>query len=205
MMEPIFYKYRSLENWKFVLDILLNGRLYAASFETLNDPMEGRYFYFEDDVTRQFKEAILNHKADWKICSLSKTRSNTLMWSYYAGGHRGVAVGVRVRRVRGRDFHFKEVRYDMEVHVGPGRDAAAVALDILTQKQLAWKHENEFRVFVRRPFVNVEIRELVFGCNISPADGDLLIRLARKCLPGVKIVKLEESDLDAPTTLSPGE
>jgi hypothetical protein len=92
----ILYKYRSLGNWKFVLDILLNKRLYAASFATLNDPMEGRYFYFKDEVTRQFRAAILYQKTGWKICSLSKTATNTLLWSYYAGGHTGIAVGVAV-------------------------------------------------------------------------------------------------------------
>ena len=43
--EPTFYKYRSLENWRFVLDIFLNKRFYAAPFASLNDPMEGRYYY----------------------------------------------------------------------------------------------------------------------------------------------------------------
>ena len=41
-MNEILYKYRSLDNWKFVLDIFLNKRLYAASFYDMNDPMEGR-------------------------------------------------------------------------------------------------------------------------------------------------------------------
>ena len=80
-----------------------------------------------------------------------------------------------------------------------------MALDILTQKQLAWGHEEEFRVFARQPFVDVEIRELVLGCAVSPVDRELLTRLAEKCLPRVKIVKLRRSDLDAPPTLSRDE
>jgi len=196
---PIHYKYRSLENWKFVLDIFLNRRLYAASFETLNDPMEGRYFYFNDEVTKQFRAAILNRKAGWRICSLSKTASNTLMWSYYASGHQGIAIGVSIRPVRGSDLQLKDVRYDREVHVGPrkvGRTVDDVALDILTQKQLAWEHEKEVRVFVRQPFVEIDVRELVFGCLISQVDKELLIGLARKVAPRAKFRTLERDDLD---------
>ena len=41
------YKYRSLrQNLDFVLDILLNGRLYCAEYQTLNDPLEG--FFIEE-------------------------------------------------------------------------------------------------------------------------------------------------------------
>ena len=38
------YKYRSLRrNLDFVLDILLNERLYCANYTALNDPLEGYY------------------------------------------------------------------------------------------------------------------------------------------------------------------
>jgi hypothetical protein len=39
----LLHKYRSLTDWKFVLDIFAHQRLYAASFLDLNDPMEGDY------------------------------------------------------------------------------------------------------------------------------------------------------------------
>ena len=37
MADQLLYKYRSLENWKFVLDAVVHGRLYAATFDTLNE------------------------------------------------------------------------------------------------------------------------------------------------------------------------
>ena len=39
----MLYKYRTLDDFQFVLDILVNKRLYAATFEEMNDPMEGFY------------------------------------------------------------------------------------------------------------------------------------------------------------------
>ena len=64
MTTQALYKYRSLENWKLALEIVVNKRLYAAPFHALNDPMEGRYFYFYfgEAVTRSFRRAVLNNK-----------------------------------------------------------------------------------------------------------------------------------------------
>lgn len=38
-----YYKYRSLSNLRFFLDILIYKRLYMASYSELNDPMEGAF------------------------------------------------------------------------------------------------------------------------------------------------------------------
>ena len=38
-----FYKFRSLNNTEFAFDILINNRLYCASYESLNDPFEGEF------------------------------------------------------------------------------------------------------------------------------------------------------------------
>ena len=37
----MLYKYKSLDNLMWILDIILNKRLYAAKYTELNDPMEG--------------------------------------------------------------------------------------------------------------------------------------------------------------------
>src|SRR3990170_4726227 len=109
MPKEIFYKYRSLDNWKFVIDIIVNSRLHAAPFQSLNDPMEGRYYYFGDTVTQGFKKAIYESKMRRNICSLSQERASTLLWSYYAAGHTGVAFGVQVPNAS--DKHKVEVRH----------------------------------------------------------------------------------------------
>ena len=46
MERTTLYKYRSLENFEFFLDILLNKRLYASSYKDLNDAMEGVYYSY---------------------------------------------------------------------------------------------------------------------------------------------------------------
>lgn len=42
-MAQHYYKFRSLQNLKRFIDIILNERLYASRYNELNDPMEGVY------------------------------------------------------------------------------------------------------------------------------------------------------------------
>jgi len=200
MSKEIFYKYRSLDNWKFIIDIVVNSRLYAAPFQLLNDPMEGRYYYFGETVTQGFRKAISQSKRRRNICSLSQERANTLLWSYYAGGHTGVAFGVQVPSV-GKDVEIRLVRYDNGVYLGRDvlrQNPDRVALDILTQKQVPWQHEREVRVFTSTNFVSVKLKELMLGCNISREDQELITTLARRWHPRISVTKLERSSLDYP-------
>jgi|SRR3712207_176348 len=201
MPEPIFYKYRSLDNWKFVLDIIVNKRMYAAPFHALNDPMEGRYFYFGKDVTHGFRRAIYQSKRRKNILSLSETKTNTLLWSYYAAGHKGVAFGVRLPGVPDADIEIKPVTYDNGVYIGPKEarlQPDAVALRILTQKQMPWAHEREVRVFSAEKFVPVTLSELVLGCQIDSTDATLISDIVKRWHPRIKITRLDRAALDNP-------
>jgi hypothetical protein len=202
MLKEVFYKYRSLDNWKFALDIIVNSRLHAAPFQSLNDPMEGRYYFFGDTVAKGLKKAIYESKQRRNICSLSRERISTLLWSYYAAGHTGVAFGVQVLRTGDPpNVEVRPVRYDSGVYIGPEavhRSPDAVALDILTQKQLPWQHEKEVRVFAATSFVRVKLTELVLGCNISPEDQKLITAVARRWHPRIRVRKLNQSSLDHP-------
>ncbi|UCD31996.1 MAG: DUF2971 domain-containing protein [Desulfobacterales bacterium] len=199
MTNEILFKYRSLDNWKFLLDIFLEQRLYASSFRSLNDPMEGRYYYFGDEVTKAFKRAIRESKDYWKICSLTRKSQNTLMWSYYGGGHTGVALGVAICQRRGQ--RILSVSYDNEVYVDEShlrRSPKNVALEILSQKQLNWMHEEEVRVFSSQPFVRIELKTVLLGCQMPDADRKLIAKLVKKVTPKAKVRQLSRSDLDSP-------
>jgi hypothetical protein len=205
MATEVFYKYRSLDNWKFALDIIVHSRLHAAPFQSLNDPMEGHYFFFGDTVAKSFKKAIYKSKQRRNICSLSRERLSTLLWSYYAAGHTGVAFGVLIPSVEdGQNVEIRPVRYDNGLSIGKKElrlNPDAVALNILTQKQLAWQHEKEVRVFAPTSFVPVKLTELVLGCNISPMDQKLITAVARRWHPRIKVKKLDRSSLDHPEAI----
>ena len=201
MPPATLYKYRSLGNWQFVIDILLNERVYAAPFPMLNDPMEGRLIYFQDDIAAHYRRATRRTKNTLRICSLSATKLNTLLWSYYAEGHAGVAFGLRVRPgQRGVVAGPTLVRYDSRIVIS--KESARtlkpqeLARLILEQKQEAWQHEQEHRVFSTSAFVEVEIRELVLGCNVSEQDELILRKLVSKLRPRARVLRLSRGDLD---------
>jgi hypothetical protein len=164
--------------------------------------MEGRYYYFGDTVTQGFRKAIYQSKRRRNICSLSQESASTLLWSYYAAGHTGVAFGVQVPNARdNHNVEVRHVRYDNGVYLGEDvvrRNPDIVALDILTQKQLPWEHEKEVRVFAATSFVRVKIKELILGCNISQEDQELITVVARRWHPKISVTKLQRSSLDHP-------
>jgi hypothetical protein len=112
MFPQTLYKYRSFENWRLLVDILVNHRLYAAPFKDLNDPMEGRYYFFSDELSKAFRRLVPARKDEWRICSLTSNPSSTLMWSYYSGGHTGVVLGLTVLLPPSRAFRIEQVRDD---------------------------------------------------------------------------------------------
>ena len=98
-MEPMhFYKYRSLSNIRYFLDILIFKRLYLASYSELNDPMEGA-FRIQNGVDVSWLSLLRSEKNNIHICSLSKTYNSILMWSHYADSHKGCCIELEVTSV----------------------------------------------------------------------------------------------------------
>lgn len=58
----MYYKYRDFSSLQFALDIFVNKRMFAASFETLNDPMEGSYLYEQGMLAQYQVDAIYGEK-----------------------------------------------------------------------------------------------------------------------------------------------
>ena len=93
----MLYKYRSLNNFKYFVDIILNNRLYASPYFDLNDPMEGYYLYPNGKYSDSILKKIKGEKEKIRICSLTRYENNELMWAHYADGHGGICLGFSVR------------------------------------------------------------------------------------------------------------
>ena len=208
---PLLYKYRTLDNWRFFLDIVVNRRLFAASYLDLNDPMEGYYQYASDKVlsdkyseaiqqdkeARQLERELTRKKRLLRICSLSEEPRSTLMWSYYAGGHTGVAIGINSpTRHGGRRvepvFYDNTMKLQIQELEGSIQD---VAVKILTRKLYSWRHEAEHRVFTEKDFIPVTIKEVMLGCKISDDDKKMVHNLVEKFCPDADVHKLKRSEL----------
>ena len=85
-----FYKYRSLNEFKYILDILINQQLYATNYKNMNDPMEGLFYTYNLD--EKCKKAIKGGKKERKFCSLSSKPNELLLWGHYADGCKGIVI-----------------------------------------------------------------------------------------------------------------
>lgn len=174
----MLYKYRSIKNTMFLLDILVYSRFFAAKFDSLNDPMEGHFRYRRSKVGRDLLREIRSLKKELRICSLSEKLNNTLMWSYYADGHKGVAIGVEIDS---NEYELIPVRYrERAASVSKSIDSEKAVKKLLSTKLLPWEHEQEVRILTYDEFIDVEIKEIVFGKRIDDDDRILLKKLAKK-------------------------
>ena len=195
---PAFYKYRAVEPWQFLLDILVNEQLYAARFESLNDSMEGVFTYSKDQENQGFIRELVKNQAKLGICSLSQTHCNTVMWSYYADGHKGLVLEVEIDSKQEAIVASSPVTYEKDISFKGfhGSDAQSEAIKILSKKLSAWNHEHEYRIFSRHKFVPVNLRRLYLGCKMPDHHQELIERLVNRINPEISVVPMKETDLD---------
>lgn len=186
-MTNILYKYRTLDNFQNFVDILINNRLYAAKYKDLNDPMEGQYYYKNGRLNKNIRDKLLEEKGELRLCSLSRSKDNQLMWSHYAKGHRGVAIGVQVNNSR---FTVKPIQYNGLTYIYNQDYNHQTAIEILSHKLEVWDYEEEVRVFVsNQQFIEVSIKEVIIGIKMDEFDYLLVKDLIKRINPSIKIIK----------------
>lgn len=186
-MNDILYKYRGLSNFRFFTDIILQNRLFASKYSELNDPMEGQYYYDNGELNSEIRSKILNEKNSYRICSLSRKKDNELMWSHYAGGHKGVAIGLRINKNK---YSVRPIQYTGLAYMTNQHLNSESPLEILSHKLEVWSYEEEERVFIRdKMFVDVEIVQVITGRAMSNQDFSFIKKLVNQINPDIEIIK----------------
>ena len=167
----MLYKYRTLHNFQFVLDIIVNQRLYAATYDSMNDPMEG-FYTSNPNVPSDALASLEQMMKSLMICSLTPHKDNPLMWAHYADGARGIAIGVEISGAE----DVRNVEYESHSHLIANKSTSIErAKSILTYKAGYWGYEDEVRVFIEdENYINVEVKEVVFGEKVDPDRKSLL-------------------------------
>jgi len=188
-LERILYKYRSLENFKTFIDIILKNRLYAAKFKELNDPMEGQYLYRNGELNIDIRNQLSEEKNNLRLCSLSRVNNNELMWSHYANGQRGVAIGVEINKL---EYNIRQVQYNGLPYIQNHNLNNQTAIEILSNKLEIWNYEEEERVFIHdKHYINVKVKEIILGRAMSNYDNGIIRDLIDKINPDIRIIRAE--------------
>lgn len=197
----VLWKYRSLKNMEFVVDIFAKNRMYLGRFDELNDPMEGAFIsygnrdYAIDPSTRQaLSRDVIEQKRRLGILSLSKEPRSLLMWSHYADGGRGIAIGINVKN------NIHKVKYTKDaVILAENHDPEVFSRYVLTHKYCAWKYEKEWRVIKsleddfsdasneNRYFEDFEFSLVLLGPKITESDRSNILECLQKFSPNTPV------------------
>ena len=187
-MEEHYYKFRSLQNLKFFIDIILNERLWAAKYTDLNDPMEGAYM---TDIDHRYLIDLLKSEKDkTRICSLSKCYNDNRMWAYYGDSHQGCCIEVSLKNQREKP---KDVNYIEKL---PQVYQVKSGCELLLHKSSQWKYEQEVRVFRKAKYVKIQIHRIIFGLKVSEADYLFHKRIINQLNPSIQVCQIQENEID---------
>lgn len=158
------YKFRSLENFDRIVDILVNKKFYLSKWSDLNDPMEGYFHHIIYDTDIIYKDKIkqfINNKNELRICSFANTVSPILLWTHYANQHKGIAIEVTLNPKNYINLY--KVRYGKNIptlHF----DLDTNPYDVLKSKIKHWSYEKEYRIIDRANFLSLgDITGVYFG------------------------------------------
>ncbi len=201
------YKYRTLERLDYVLDIVLNERLFCSFYKDLSDPFEGLFsstihltpqqklmylkkFYVPlvlppEQITVYYNidNLILEKVEHVKICSLSSSLSDIRLWSNYADGHRGIAIEIDFG---GKDNEAIEVKYEDKLpHFDFSLLSQPKVSEVLTHKTKHWQYEAEYRIINKHEYYDVSsrIKAVYCGLRISPAHLDIISKAIPQDIP----------------------
>ena len=193
------YKYKSLDHFEFFMDLLIKKRLYGATFNELNDPMEG--FFISENFSETEWEAMREAKKKVRICSLSKTYDNALMWAHYADEHKGCCIEVEIP-----DSTWKclEVQYQSTMpKLISGINPDEAIETIFGVKSDFWSYEQEVRyiktvqtTIERKPYkaeLPIRIKKIYLGVRASNKDS--IERIVKAIDSNIIVEKLKRSDI----------
>lgn len=195
------YKYRSInEDTK---KLILDSKARLSDYNYFNDPA--------DPLIKLNKEAlkvIEEYINNIKICSLSPTYDNFLMWSHYSNEHKGICIEYDISNFKKLNPNierliFKKVGYISEIsfgnykHILESRDldltnSRFISLFYLKHKN--WQYENEYRFIAdtEKGYIYLPIKAIYFGMNASNEDIELIINLVKD--DNVKFYKMESDE-----------
>ena len=196
-----FYKYRSLENMTRFLDILLYHRLYAPTYQELNDPMEG---FFKTKKGNGEKSKIIREKLkSYRIVSLSKNYDIGYMWSHYANVHKGCCIELEITS---KDWEYTEIDYckkPLEPEIDDNESLDNIPKLILSKKTTQWICEEEVR-FLKdfsskkriNPYININIIRVLYGFKCDDKTIKALNKIITLINNNIQTTKLQKKELN---------
>jgi hypothetical protein len=185
------YKYRSLANFEFVLDIILKQRLHCSTYDSLNDPFEGLFVSLIGGQRKVHKsvESLFSSSVDKiRICSLSSSLSDVRLWSHYADGHKGVVFEIDFSESESRIHKVKYCEELPSFFYGTTfltKMFNAHPYEVLSCKTKHWEYEAEYRIFHESEHFDISnrMKAVYLGTRITETHYNFLTKLIPDEIP----------------------
>lgn len=209
------YRLRSVQNdgLFYVLDMIVNKRIFLPICESMNDIDEGAWEY-EGNKDNEYLELAceLRKRIDsQRFTCFVDSIDNPLMWAHYACGFSGVAL----------EYEIDETKYDLRKidcvgvpHVSKAQAEEVISgklrpqdIGILKQKESCWGYEGEWRLYGNSKdeyLSNIKPKAIIFGAKSTKLKyNDVLREIARKFDIRVCYLGTESSTDSSPDRVYP--
>ena len=178
----MLYKYRALEPFEYIMDIMLNQRFYAAQFRELNDPMEG--LFYAPTIPEPLQQEIRTALEQWRVCSFSQKWEDPVPWAHYAGGFKGICIEVEIKYEGGRFWHpIEYVESRQIVDTGNYDLSRLLPYFLLKTKIKEWTYESEMRAIIKDEYLCfgdwIRVTRVLLGVRTPRC----MLRLIRQVTP----------------------
>jgi hypothetical protein len=146
--------------------------------------MEGQFY---SDHFEKLERYRLNPRKQEhiSICSFSSDYKSHLMWSHYADGHRGMAIGFDIDETK---YTVEKVNYNGLLNLNIMPSKFKDVKDVFLNKIKDWKYEKEYRIITEsQGFITIEIKEIIFGAETPKEDKAIIEKLIKSLNKKIKI------------------
>ena len=195
------YKYRGLESFERDVETLMENRIYASTFDKLNDPFEGifddqistmisfieKVFEADGNDVREKLKVITEYKSRLGVYSLSKSFENELLWAHYSDSHKGFCIEYELNGLKEKYLipplvNELEVDYKLSPQKIVPEDFKQLNLflrKLFATKSEEWEYEDEIRLLFDKSGLKdyhpSTLTGIYFGAELEDKNRHILI------------------------------
>lgn len=179
---PLGRKGIEQKDFENVKSAVLNSSYYFNSPLYFNDPFDCKANFRanikDNKIRKTLQDQLYKALENVGIFCLSEELYNTLMWSHYTNGHKGVALQFLTQQIKiavwGKATIIKVTYQNKLPQINPsGVNTLMQMNEIIKHKSRRWKYEKEVRIVLinGKPgiyeFHSMPVRSIFFGCKID--------------------------------------
>ena len=145
MEQPIYYHFLSSSH---ALQDLEYKRIMVSRLNNLNDPFEIMpYKRYPRDKRKLYDKVFRRINKKWGLLCFTESWEEQLLWSHYANGHKGIALGFEILKDEIIKVTYSSDEKRREIELTDNSDENETNfLQLANIKYKLWAYEKEYRI-----------------------------------------------------------